>query len=71
MLIGNANAPTAGSRPIGALWEEPPASAHENLRLYVYHLRKALGDRDRVVRHPPGTPCPSGPASSTRPTSRP
>ncbi|GAB1823443.1 AfsR/SARP family transcriptional regulator [Herbidospora sp. RD11066] len=54
LLIGNANAPTAGSRLIGALWEDPPASAHENLRLYVYHLRKALGDRDRVVRHPSG-----------------
>ncbi len=38
-----------------ALWgARPPATATKNLHLYVYHLRGALGDRDRIVRHADG-----------------
>ncbi|MBT2231788.1 AfsR/SARP family transcriptional regulator [Nonomuraea sp. NEAU-A123] len=54
VLISAANAPVASQRLIDALWDDPPPSAQENLRLYVYHLRRALEDGDRVVRHPSG-----------------
>lgn len=37
-------------RLVETLWEEPPASARENLRQYVFHLRRALGDPRRLPR---------------------
>ncbi|TDV35934.1 AfsR/SARP family transcriptional regulator [Actinophytocola oryzae] len=40
---------------VDALWgSSPPRSAADNLRVYVYHLRRALGDRARIVRRPHG-----------------
>lgn len=32
----------------------PPASTADNVRLYVHQLRRALGEKDRVVRRPGG-----------------
>lgn len=54
MLLSNANTPVSQQRLVEALWDAPPASATENLRLYVYQLRRALGDGDRIARHPAG-----------------
>ncbi|MCW2877566.1 MAG: putative AfsR-like transcriptional regulator [Sphaerisporangium sp.] len=53
-LISHANTPIAMQKLFDALWERPPPSAKENLRLYVYHLRRTLGDTERIVRHPSG-----------------
>jgi WD40 repeat protein/DNA-binding SARP family transcriptional activator len=52
MLLRHANTAVSPQRLIGALWEEPPASAPENLRLHVYQLRRLVGDR--ITRKPAG-----------------
>ncbi|MET9632285.1 BTAD domain-containing putative transcriptional regulator [Lentzea sp. NPDC006480] len=52
MLLRHANTPVSPQRLIEALWEVPPASAQENVRLYVYQLRRALGGR--IDRKPAG-----------------
>ncbi|WP_158839915.1 AfsR/SARP family transcriptional regulator [Saccharothrix deserti] len=54
VLLRYANAPVSQHRLMEALWEVPPASAAENLRLYVYQLRRALNLGDRISRHPTG-----------------
>lgn len=54
MLLSHANTSVSQQRLVEALWDVPPASAGENLRLYVYQLRRALGDGDRITRHPFG-----------------
>nr|WP_281276721.1 BTAD domain-containing putative transcriptional regulator [Saccharothrix variisporea] len=53
-LLGSPNVPVSTDRLIEALWDVPPASAADNVRLYVHQLRRALGEKDRVVRHPGG-----------------
>ncbi|SFR05329.1 WD40 repeat [Lentzea waywayandensis] len=54
MLVRHANTPVSPQRLIEALWEVPPASAQENVRLYVYQLKRALGLGDRITREPAG-----------------
>ncbi|MFI6096543.1 BTAD domain-containing putative transcriptional regulator [Lentzea sp. NPDC051213] len=54
MLLRYANTPVSPHRLIEALWEVPPASAQENLRLYVYQLKRALDLGDRITRKPTG-----------------
>jgi DNA-binding SARP family transcriptional activator len=54
-LLCFANTPVSVDRLLTVLWRgEPPASAPENVRLYVYQLRRALGDAQWIVRQPPG-----------------
>lgn len=55
MLACNANQPIATERLIEAIWgAEPPRTAEQNLRVYVYHLRRILGDDRRIVWRSPG-----------------
>lgn len=55
MLACNANEPIATGRLIEAIWgADPPRTAEQNLRVYVYHLRRILGDDKRIVWRPPG-----------------
>ncbi|WP_061300636.1 AfsR/SARP family transcriptional regulator [Herbidospora cretacea] len=53
-LISRANTIVPMDRLHGLLWDAPPPSAKENLRLYVYQLRRAVGDMECIVRHPSG-----------------
>ncbi|GAA0379562.1 hypothetical protein Acor_00980 [Acrocarpospora corrugata] len=50
VLLSQANTPVPPRQLAEALWERPPASAAENLRLYVYQLRRALADGERITR---------------------
>lgn len=50
VLLSHANAPVSQRRLTDSLWDVPPASAVDNLRLYVYRLRRAIGDEERIVR---------------------
>jgi DNA-binding SARP family transcriptional activator len=53
-LLLDANRVVSSSRLIDALWEEePPATAHKALQLYVSQLRKLLG-RERLQTKAPG-----------------
>jgi DNA-binding winged helix-turn-helix (wHTH) protein len=54
MLLSHANTPVSQRRLMEALWDTPPASAAENLRLYVHQLRRALGNGERITREPSG-----------------
>lgn len=55
LLLCNANEPVSTDRVVGAMWPaKAPASAGENLRSYAYQLRRALGEKDRLVHHPRG-----------------
>ncbi|MCX2951121.1 BTAD domain-containing putative transcriptional regulator [Lentzea sp. NEAU-D7] len=54
MLVRHANTPVSPHRLIETLWEVPPASAQENVRLYVYQLKRTLGLGDRITREPGG-----------------
>ncbi|MEJ2853711.1 MULTISPECIES: AfsR/SARP family transcriptional regulator [unclassified Saccharothrix] len=55
VLLCRAGTPVSTDRLIDALWgSKPPRTAPENLRLYLSQLRRALGDRQRIVRRPPG-----------------
>lgn len=50
-LLCHANEAVSRDRLIDTLWGEcPPRSAGDNLRIYVYHLRRILGDESRIVR---------------------
>ncbi|NUT97686.1 MAG: hypothetical protein HOY78_37280 [Saccharothrix sp.] len=53
-LLSSANVAVSTDRLVEALWEVPPASAADNVRLYVHQLRRVLGEKDRVVRRPGG-----------------
>ncbi|MGP3916937.1 BTAD domain-containing putative transcriptional regulator [Nonomuraea sp. 10N515B] len=53
-LAAHAGRNVSVQRLMESLWESPPASAAENLRTYLYHLRRALGDLDRIARDPGG-----------------
>jgi DNA-binding SARP family transcriptional activator/predicted negative regulator of RcsB-dependent stress response len=51
ILICHANKVVSMDRLVDELWgAEPPKTAQENLHLYVYRLRRALGDRRRIKR---------------------
>lgn len=54
MLLRHANTPVSSQRLIEVLWEVPPVSAQENVRLYVYQLKRALGLGERITRKPAG-----------------
>jgi DNA-binding SARP family transcriptional activator/DNA-binding CsgD family transcriptional regulator len=55
VLLCHANTPVSVDRLMDALWgPRPPRTALENLRVYIHHLRRALGDDRRIVRTPPG-----------------
>src|SRR3954451_852230 len=55
MLLLHANQPVPSGRLAAALWgEDAPASAGRTLQVYVSRLRKALGERDRLVIGPAG-----------------
>src|SRR3954470_3487165 len=55
MLLLHANEPVPVARLTAALWgEDAPAGAGRTLQVYVSRLRKALGDRDRLVIAPAG-----------------
>ncbi|SEK69254.1 AfsR/SARP family transcriptional regulator [Nonomuraea pusilla] len=53
-LLGHANTAVPARRLTEALWEDPPASAPENLRLYIHRLRRVLAEPGRIVRHGSG-----------------
>ncbi|MEU6035941.1 BTAD domain-containing putative transcriptional regulator [Actinomadura sp. NPDC047616] len=51
LLIHHANSVVSMDRLVDELWgDRPPKTAHENLHLYVYQLRRVLGDRRRIRR---------------------
>ncbi|WP_051864805.1 AfsR/SARP family transcriptional regulator [Streptosporangium roseum] len=51
-LLCRANEAVSRDHLIDALWGgRPPRSAGDNLRIYVHHLRRILGEEDRIVRH--------------------
>ncbi|OLF14773.1 nSTAND1 domain-containing NTPase [Actinophytocola xanthii] len=52
VLLCHRNTPVPTERLVDALWgANPPRTAADNLRVYVYHLRRALGDGNRIARH--------------------
>jgi DNA-binding SARP family transcriptional activator/WD40 repeat protein len=52
VLLCHRNTPVPSERLVDALWgPTPPRTAADNLRVYVYHLRRALGDGNRITRH--------------------
>ncbi|MEU8199258.1 BTAD domain-containing putative transcriptional regulator [Microbispora amethystogenes] len=54
-LLCTPGRPVAVPALVEALWgDDPPPSAHKTLQIYVLRLRRALGDRDRVVHGPGG-----------------
>src|SRR3954462_7416129 len=54
-LLLRANQPVSVERLTGALWgEDAPAGCGRTLQVYVSRLRKALGERDRLVIEPAG-----------------
>jgi DNA-binding SARP family transcriptional activator len=54
VLICHRNSPVSTNQLIDALWgPHPPRTAADNLRVYVHHLRRALGG-DRIVRRQHG-----------------
>jgi DNA-binding SARP family transcriptional activator/WD40 repeat protein len=54
-LLCEANSAISADQLIDLLWgARPPRTAAENLRVYVYHLRRALGDGERIVRSAQG-----------------
>src|SRR3954447_7811039 len=56
MLLLHASQPVSVERLTGALWGEdaPPAGSGRTLQVYVSRLRKALGERERLVISPAG-----------------
>src|SRR3954453_20041071 len=55
MLLLHANQPVPLGRLTAALWgEDAPAGARRTLQVYVSRLRKALGERERLVIGPAG-----------------
>lgn len=55
VLICHRNSPVSTDQLIDALWgPRPPRTAADNLRVYVHHLRRALGDGGRIVRRQHG-----------------
>src|SRR4051794_27603872 len=55
MLVLHANQPVPVGRLTAALWgEDAPAGSGRTLQVYVSRLRKALGERDRLVIGPAG-----------------
>src|SRR3954453_14618958 len=55
MLLLHANQPVSVERLTGALWgEDAPAGSGRTLQVYVSRLRKALGERERLVISPAG-----------------
>src|SRR3954451_8696307 len=55
MLLLHANQPVPAARLAGALWgDDASAGTARTLQVYVSRLRKALGERDRLVIGPAG-----------------
>ncbi|MCC5580959.1 tetratricopeptide repeat protein [Microtetraspora sp. AC03309] len=54
VLLCHANIPVSRERLLEALWQEPPASAAENLRLYVHRLRRVLRAPQRITSYASG-----------------
>src|SRR6266511_1351837 len=52
-LLMHANEVVSMDALTEALWEEPPASAHKLLQIYVSQLRRAIG-QDRIRTRSPG-----------------
>ncbi|HEX7304052.1 BTAD domain-containing putative transcriptional regulator [Lentzea sp.] len=54
MLLRHANTPVSPQRLTEVLWEVPPASAQDNVRLHVHQLKRALDLGERMSREPSG-----------------
>jgi DNA-binding SARP family transcriptional activator len=55
LLAASGNQAVPADELVDALWDgQPPRTAAQNLRVYVYHLRRLLGDDSRVVWTAPG-----------------
>src|SRR3954452_9515740 len=55
VLLLRANEPVSVARLTGALWgEDATAGSGRTLQIYVSRLRKALGERDRLIISPAG-----------------
>src|SRR3954451_7238397 len=55
VLLLRANQPVSVARLTGALWgDDAPAGSGRTLQVYVSRLRKALGERDRLIIVPAG-----------------
>jgi DNA-binding SARP family transcriptional activator len=55
ILACNGNEVVGTDLLLDALWDgRPPASAAQNLRVYVYHLRRILGSERRIAWRAPG-----------------
>ncbi|WP_157522566.1 AfsR/SARP family transcriptional regulator [Herbidospora cretacea] len=53
-LAAHSGRSVSGRCLMETLWDSPPVSAGDNLRLYLHYLRRALGDRDRIISEPAG-----------------
>jgi DNA-binding SARP family transcriptional activator len=55
VLLKSPNEPVPTDRLVDALWgSNPPHTAGDNIRAYVYHLRKALGAETRLLHRAGG-----------------
>jgi DNA-binding SARP family transcriptional activator len=55
LLLGRPNRTVSVDVLVGSLWEDPPPkTAAKNVQVYIHHLRRALGDPERIVQQRPG-----------------
>jgi DNA-binding SARP family transcriptional activator len=54
LLLGRRNRAVSVDVLVESLWEAPPRTAAKNVQVYIHHLRRALGDPERIVRQRPG-----------------
>jgi predicted ATPase/DNA-binding SARP family transcriptional activator len=54
LLLGRDEPAVSVDRLVDALWDDPPASAHKLVQVYVSQVRTALGDGEAIVTRPPG-----------------
>lgn len=54
-LLAEPNRAVSMDRLVDAVWaDDPPRTAVKNIQVYVYQLRKTLGDPSRIARYPHG-----------------
>jgi predicted ATPase/DNA-binding SARP family transcriptional activator len=54
LLLSHREGAVPAERLIDAVWDDPPASAHKILQVYISQLRRALGDGRPIVTRAPG-----------------
>jgi DNA-binding SARP family transcriptional activator len=55
LLLGRPNRAVSVDVLVESLWADaPPRTAAKNVQVYIHHLRRALGDPERIVHQRPG-----------------